>query len=70
MIKYKKDIIKDSKIIKNINDFKKKISKDLNIKIEYLEVRNEKNLTLYKKNNLFRIFVAYYIKNIRLIDNF
>ena len=50
-------------IIKQINYLK-------NIKIEYLEIRNKKNLSKnYKKNN-FKIFLAYYNKNIRLIDNY
>ncbi len=50
-------------IIKEINNLK-------NIKIEYLEIRNKKNLSKkYNKNN-FKIFLAYYNKNIRLIDNY
>ena len=48
----------------------KKINKLENIKVEYLEIRNKKNLSKnYNKNN-FKIFFAYYNKNIRLIDNF
>ena len=41
-----------------------------NIKVEYLELRNKINFTknINKKN--FKIFVAFYIKNVRLIDNF
>ncbi len=41
-----------------------------NIKIDYLEFRNEKNL---KKTNLkgkYRLFIAYYLGNVRLIDNY
>ena len=50
-------------IIANINNIK-------NIKIEYLEIRNKKNLSKnYNKNN-FKIFLAYYNKKIRLIDNY
>ena len=41
-----------------------------NIKIEYLELRNEKNLQLSNKSFQSKIFVSYYFKNIRLIDNF
>ena len=41
-----------------------------NIKIDYLEIRNKINLsTSFNKNN-FKIFIAYYNKKIRLIDNF
>ena len=50
-------------IIKEINNLK-------DIKMEYLEIRNKKNLSKkYNKNN-FKIFLAYYNKNIRLIDNY
>ena len=58
--------IKNSKKIKNIkNHFFK-----YGVKIEYLEIRNKFNLSKkYNKNN-FKIFVAYYINNVRLIDNF
>ena len=62
------------KKINNINGFLKKSKKDLekffNIKIEYLENRNTKNLTISNKYKESRIFLSYYYKNIRLIDNF
>tara|TARA_B100001123_G_scaffold215442_1_gene243197 strand:- start:512 stop:1321 length:810 start_codon:yes stop_codon:yes gene_type:complete len=39
-------------------------------KIDYVEIQDINKLTRpYKKNNKYRIFVAYYIKTIRLIDN-
>jgi len=51
-------------------DIHKKINKVANIKVEYLEIRNKKNLSKnYNKNN-FKIFLAYYNKKIRLIDNY
>jgi len=53
-----------------IENIVEKINKLKNIKVEYLEIRNKKNLTKnYNKNN-FKIFFAYYNKNIRLIDNY
>jgi pantoate--beta-alanine ligase len=55
---------------KNINDIKNKLIEKYNIKLEYLELRNEKDLSIFKKNNKFRLFVAYYINKVRLIDNF
>ena len=55
---------------KNINDIKNKLEEKYNIKLEYLELRNEKDLSIFKKNNKFRLFVAYYINKVRLIDNF
>ena len=58
----------------NINLFLQKSKKDLeklfNIKIEYLENRNTKNLTISNKYKGSKIFLSYYYKNIRLIDNF
>ncbi len=49
---------------------KKKFNNLKNVKVEYLELRNKFNLkkTLKIKNS--KIFIAYFIKKIRLIDNF
>ncbi len=49
---------------------KKEIEKFYNIKIQYLELRNKFNLKTTNKTRNAKIFVAYYLKNIRLIDNF
>ena len=49
---------------------KKELQKKFNVKIDYLEVRNEKNLTTLTKNKKIKLFLAYYINNVRLIDNF
>ncbi len=58
----------------NINRFLQKSKRDLekffNIKIEYLENRNIKNLTISNKYKGSKVFLSYYYKNIRLIDNF
>ena len=58
----------------NINRFlqrsKKELERFFNIKIEYLENRNTKNLMLSKKYQGSKIFISYYYKNIRFIDNF
>ena len=62
----KKDI-KDKKLIKKI---KSDLIKKFKIKIEYLECRNIINLNTNLKNKPFKLFVAYYVKNVRLIDNF
>ena len=45
------------------------MQKKFNVKIEYLELRNEKTLNVTKKFKGSKLFVAYYLKNIRLIDN-
>jgi len=64
-----KQIKKNIKNSKKINMIKKQFS-NLGIKIEYLEIRNKFDLSKkYNKKN-FKIFVAFYINNVRLIDNF
>ena len=62
------------KYTKNINQFLQKAKKDFerffNIKIEYLENRKTNNLSISNKYNGSKIFLAYYYKGVRLIDNF
>ena len=41
-----------------------------NIHIEYLELRNVTNLKLSNKIKNSKIFISYYLKKVRLIDNF
>ena len=39
-------------------------------KIDYLEILSQKSLERPKKSNeFFNIFIAYYLKKVRLIDN-
>ena len=59
--------IKNKKLIKKI---KIDLIKKFKIKIEYLECRNTYNLSTNIMNKPFKLFVAYYINNVRLIDNF
>jgi len=40
------------------------------IKIEYLDFRNTNDLNNTKFKTKFKLFIAYYINNVRLIDNF
>ncbi len=63
-LKYKKDINKFLKIQKE------ELQKKLMIKIEYLELRNMKNLLLSNNINNSKIFISYYVNKVRLIDNF
>ncbi|MDB3919712.1 pantoate--beta-alanine ligase [Candidatus Pelagibacter sp.] len=62
------------KYTKNINQFLKKTKKNFesffNIKIEYLENRDVNNLSISNKYHGSKIFLAYYYKDIRFIDNF
>jgi len=70
LFKLKSSLKKNNQIHKCILIKKKELIKKFNIKIDYMEVRNEKNLTTSIKNKKFRLFVAYYINKVRLIDNF
>ena len=49
---------------------KKELKKKYNIKIDYLELRNTKNLRLTNRVKNAKIFIGYYINRVRLIDNF
>jgi pantoate--beta-alanine ligase len=53
-----------------IKVLRKNMVKNFNIKIEYLECRNLINLNTNINNKPFKLFVAYYLNNVRLIDNF
>jgi len=67
----KKIIKKDRKNSKiQIQKLKENLIKKLNIKIEYLECRNLNNLSTNIHNKPFKLFVAYYLDNVRIIDNF
>ena len=71
LLKLKKEIKKNKKNYKKlILDLKKELHRNLDIKIEYLECRNTHNLSTKIMNKPFKLFVAYYINNVRLIDNF
>ena len=66
----KRNIKINEDISKYLLEIKRNMQKKFNIKIEYLELRNEKNLLVSKKSIGSKIFVSYYLKGIRLIDNF
>ena len=62
--------IKKNYSLFNLNKIKKDL-KDLGVsKIDYLENYNTKNFKKIKRQSKkFNLFIAYYIKNVRLIDN-
>ena len=70
LILLKKYIQNKKKINKFLLEEKKQIQKIFNVKIEYLELRNEKNLLTSNRSIGARIFLSYYLGDIRLIDNF
>ena len=55
---------------KIIHSFEKYLIKKYKIKIEYLECRNTTNLNTNINGKSFKLFVAYYLDKVRLIDNF
>jgi len=67
------DIKKNTKNKKNIPSFlnlkKKELKNNYKIKIDYLELRNTNNLKISNTKKNSRLFIAYYLNNVRLIDN-
>jgi len=70
LYKFKKSLQKIKSINSSILNKKKELVNKFSIKIEYLEARNLRNFKIYKKKSSFKLFVAYYLNKIRLIDNF
>ena len=62
-------VIKDFSKIKEIKNINYKISKKCS-KVEYFEIRNKNNLRKKINRNNFKIFIAYYLDDVRVIDNF
>ena len=57
----------DLNILKKLNH---RILEIGSTKIDYLEIRDEKKLLITNKKNNARLFIAFYIDEIRIIDNF
>ena len=71
LINLKKIIYKNRKQSKKIiNIIKKDLIQKFKVKIEYLECRNIVNLNTNIQKKSFKLFVAFYLNNVRLIDNF
>jgi len=54
----------------NLDNFKKQILENSINKIDYIEIRNENNLEITNVSYESRLFIALYIGEIRIIDNF
>ena len=70
LVFFKSNLVKKKNIKNLIASKKDYLIKSFNLSIEYLELRNKNSL---KKTNKFKnskLFIAYYINKIRLIDNF
>ena len=69
LLDIKKNTINKKNIPSFLNLQKKELKNNYKIKIDYLELRNKKNLKVSKTINNSRLFIAYYLNNVRLIDN-
>tara|TARA_B100001059_G_C17710349_1_gene515101 strand:+ start:1 stop:813 length:813 start_codon:yes stop_codon:yes gene_type:complete len=70
LINFKKKLKNKTNIKKLMVIKKKELIKNYNVRIEYFELRNTLNFKLSNNIKNSRIFIAYYINNVRLIDNF
>ena len=62
--------LKDKENLNNLlKEKKNELKKMFKVDIEYLELRNIKNLKISNKFHNSRLFIAYYINDTRLIDN-
>ena len=69
-LKIIKKNIKNQKSFLNFLRLKKKeLNNKYKIKIDYLELRNINNLKLSNTKTKSRLFIAYYLNKVRLIDN-
>ena len=69
MVDIKKNIKNKKNIFSYLNLEKKELKNNYRIKIDYLELRNINNLKISSTNKNSRLFIAYYINKVRLIDN-
>ena len=65
----KKNLNKQKNVQIYLNERIQNLIKNNKIKLEYLELRNLKDLKTSTTIKNSRLFIAYYIENIRLIDN-
>ena len=69
LVSIKKNIKDKKKISSFLNLKKKELKNNYKINIDYLELRNINNLKISNTKQNSRLFIAYYLNNIRLIDN-
>ena len=56
--------------IVDLSNSKYELENKFKIKIDYLEFRDEKKMKLDNLKSKYRLFIAYHINGVRLIDNF
>ena len=66
-VKINNDRKRSKNLIQILKNF---LINQFNIKIEYLECRNVMDLSTNITNKPYKIFISYYLKKVRLIDNF
>ena len=54
----------------DLSKYKVELENKFKIKIDYLEFRDEKKMKLDNFKSKYRLFIAYHINGVRLIDNF
>jgi len=54
----------------DLSKCKDELENKFKIKIDYLEFRDEKKMKLNNFKSKYRLFIAYYVNGVRLIDNF
>ena len=69
LVEIKKNIKNKKKISSYLDLQKKELKNNYKIKIDYLELRNINNLKISSTKKNSRLFIAYYLNNVRLIDN-
>ena len=70
LIKFKRFLKKKKKTKTLLQTKIKLLKKNFNIKIDYLEIRKKNNLKSSSNIKNSKIFIAYFINKVRLIDNF
>ena len=70
LISFKKKLNRVKNIKKLLQNKKEQLNKIYNVNIEYLELRNMINLKKTNKIKYSKLFIAYYLNKVRLIDNF
>ena len=71
LLNLKKKIYQDTRQSKKlIQTVKKDLVKKYKIRIEYMECRNIVNMSTNIHARSFKLFIAYYLSKVRLIDNF
>ena len=66
---FKNKLKNQNNIFKLLQQKKNDLNKLFDVKIEYLELRNVKNLKISSKTQGTKIFIAYFLNKVRLIDN-